>query len=868
MNLANQAFHSGMFLGSLKSRVFNNVLRINDREPPIRTGKIKIIDKKYSKVGIRKNKRGYKDMDTKIIAKKIAQEAIVLLKNKEKTLPLSEGMKIAFFGRAQIGTFYSGNGSGAAHVSGSKNILEECEKNGISAVPELKDFYQKQIGAEEITQEDEFDWTKIKDIVNSGIMYEIFGRYHPPLKEYEVSEELLRQAMSVTNTAILVLSRNAGGEECDRHLHEDYELTASEKLLADKVCSNFERVILILNTNGLIDLSWTTAYPSIKSILFIGIPGEQGAAALADILTGKVNPSGKLPVTIAARYDDYPAARHFSWNKDQPDEILTYESYGLSAAENGSIGFEESPVTVYQEDIYTGYRYFDTFEREPLFAFGSGLSYTEFELGAIKLHKRTGGAELEVLVENVGGVAGKEVVQFYVSAVGTKSERVFQELKGFEKTKLLEPGGQENVRIYVPWEELGCYVEHEAAYVIEQGEYVLRIGNSSRNTEVVGSIRAERDIVLARHQNHLKIKSCNQDKLTFLKATQPAKKLLFENAIFLTEEDVLEAGNKYGDVVNDVPDQDLADYSIEQLAALCVGYGPGTPFSAIGQSKDPETIYDKEGKALTTNNHPTGFNGYVSPAMEMRGISSVFYKDGPAGIGELAWPTEMLIGCAFNKELWYEFGDAVGAECERQQVDIWLAPAVNLHRNPLCGRNFEYFSEDPYLTGVCAVKIAHGVQQNHSVLVCPKHFAVNEQETYRRGNSRKNYDAVDSIIRERALRELYLKPFEMLVKDAGISCIMTSFNKINGVFAGGSRELCTDILRGEWGFNGAVVTDWGDMDIVVDGADAVAAGNDIVMPGGPPVIAQILTGYREGRVSRRELESAVWHLKLMIQSRL
>jgi beta-glucosidase-related glycosidases len=225
----------------------------------------------------------------------------------------------------------------------------------------------------------------------------------------------------------------------------------------------------------------------------------------------------------------------------------------------------------------------------------------------------------------------------------------------------------------------------------------------------------------------------------------------------------------------------------------------------------------------------------------------------------------MLIACSFDRKLWQMFGDAVGKECEDQQVNVWLAPAVNLHRNPLCGRNFEYFSEDPYLTGVCACEITKGVQNGRPVIVCPKHFAANEQETFRRGNAGKKVDAVDSILTERSARELYLKPFEMLVREAHIACIMTSFNKINGVFAGGSKDLCTRILREEWGFDGAVVTDWGDMDIVVDGADAVAAGNDIVMPGGPPVIRQILKGYEEGRVTREEMETAAGHLLCMIR---
>ena len=325
----------------------------------------------------------------------------------------------------------------------------------------------------------------------------------------------------------------------------------------------------------------------------------------------------------------------------------------------------------------------------------------------------------------------------------------------------------------------------------------------------------------------------------------------------ISQRDDVSQGNSRSEIVKQL--------SAEQLAALCVGYGPGTPFAAITGGSDPETIFDDDGKPITTNSHPTGYNGYVSPAIEEAGIYSVSYKDGPAGIGELAWPSEMLMACAFNKRAWYEFGNSVGEECERQQVDVWLAPAVNLHRNPLCGRNFEYFSEDPYLTGICACEAAKGAQQNHAVLVCPKHFAVNEQETFRRGSSKRQYDAVDSIISERAARELYLKPFEMLVKEADIACLMTSFNKINGVFAAGNKDLCTHILKEEWGYQGVVVTDWGDMDVVVDGADAVAAGNDIVMPGGPPVIKQILEGYRGGRVSREALEEAVRRLLYMAE---
>ena len=830
-------------------------------------------------------------MDKKKIARKIAEESIVLLKNADHILPLKEKKEITFFGRTQIGTLYSGNGSGGANIAGCGTILEECEKRGIKPESLLKEFYEYKASAEQVTEEDEFDWTKVSEMVNSGIMYEIFGKYKAPLDEYDVPETLIFQAAEKTDTAIFVIGRNSGGEECDRHLPEDYYLTRSEESLLKDICTHFANVVIVLNVNGLIDLSWMKKYASIKSLLFIGIPGEEGASALAGILTGEINPSGKLAVTIAEHYEDYPSADHFSWDKEHLENILDYESYGLSSEENGSTGFTKSPVTVYWEDIYTGYRYFDTFGKQVLYPFGYGLSYTAFAISDALVKKQNGGILVTADVKNIGEMSGKEVIQIYLSKVYPAEgvERPYQELKGFEKTSDLAPGEKEQVKIWIPWRELAVYDEERAAWVIESGDYLLKMGNSSRDTFVKGLICVEKTILAEQCTNCLNITECNNGKIEFLtqkendaemasvlNITEQNKDVSGQNIIFVTPEDVhdVQENRKCGKetiskaettVSEREKERNLAELSIKELVALCVGYGPGTPFAAVGDRSDPSTIFDDEGKPMTTNSHPTGYPGYVSPAIEEKGIKSVFYKDGPAGIGGVAWPTEMLIACSFDKKLWQMFGDAVGKECEEQQVNVWLAPAVNLHRNPLCGRNFEYFSEDPYLTGVCACEITKGVQNSRPVIVCPKHFAANEQETFRRGNAGKNVDAVDSILTERALREQYLKPFEMLVKDAGIACIMTSFNKINGSFSGGSHDLCTHILREEWGFEGAVVTDWGDMDMVVDGADAVAAGNDIVMPGGPPVIRQILKGYEEGRVTREELEQAVRHLLIMIK---
>ena len=558
-------------------------------------------------------------MDNRATAKKIAQGAIVLLKNDGNLLPFTNGDRAAFFGRSQINTIYSGNGSGAAHKSGCKNILEECEKKGICAEHGLKTYYTERISKEEKTKADEFDWADIGKVITSGAMYEIFGKYHAPTEEYEIPGELIKTARQYTDTAVFVLGRNSGGEECDRHLQGDYFLTDSEKALVEQVCGTFDQVVLILNVNGLTDLSWTENYPSIKSILFAGILGEEGAAALADLLTGTVSPSGKLAFTIARQYEDYPAARHFTWDKEAEESLLTYESYGLNAEENGSIGYAKSPVTVYWEDLYAGYRYFDTFGKEPLYPFGHGLSYTEFETECTGAVKTKDGVEVQICVRNTGNAAGREVVQLYLADCDS-TERAFQELKGFEKTGLLQPGEEENIRLFVPWKEWSCYNEKRAAYVIRQGDYQILTGNSSRNTRCAAAVRVMQDILIEQCANRLGIQECNRKKLEFLTGSgRNAERNVPDGdfaEILVGEEDVTAAGSNGISMESDGRREKVKKLSVKQLAALCVGYGPGTPFAAFREGDDPETIYDEEGKPITTNSHSAGYNGYVSPAIE------------------------------------------------------------------------------------------------------------------------------------------------------------------------------------------------------------------------------------------------------------
>ena len=478
-----------------------------------------------------------------------------------------------------------------------------------------------------------------------------------------------------------------------------------------------------------------------------------------------------------------------------------------------------------------------------------------------------------------------------------------QELKGFQKTMLLAPGEKEDIKIRIPLRNLASYSENAGGYILSKGDYGVRIGTSSRDTKPVCKIRLEQTALTEQVLVELPLTETLEEKkgLTDRKDETIWKDVPVLLAVQIPE--TLDSRSAYSDEkvvtyatdtsyqpvmpyetvryvekkewkLNDVAsgrvsmEEFAAQLDAAQLSDLCCGTGWG--------------VQDENNPVIGASSESVpGAAGETTHALESYGVSSIVLADGPGGVritqqfeatdlesGEkrqvyhycTAWPVGTLLAQSFDPEILEQVGCGMAADMQAMRIDLLLGPGMNIQRDPMCGRNFEYFSEDPYLTGICAVQITKGVQENHPVRVCPKHFAVNEQETYRRGSAKKRYDAVDSILTERALRELYLKPFEMLVRDAGVSFIMTSFNKINGVLAAGNRDLCTHILREEWNFDGVVVTDWGDMDIVADGGDAVAAGNDIVMPGGPPVIRQILQAYQERRITRKDLERSVARL--------
>ncbi|MCC8049818.1 MAG: glycoside hydrolase family 3 C-terminal domain-containing protein [Clostridiales bacterium] len=826
-------------------------------------------------------------MNTRIsLAREIAQESIVLLKNEDHILPFIKGTKIALFGRTQYDTVIGGGGSGASYTDKSLQIVDEFKKSAFELDPSILAFYQeqqrmeKELNAKESASKQDV-MRQLAGLVASGAIYDIFGRYEAQKPEPIPTGQCLED--SKAETAVIVIGRTCGGEECDRHIQDDYYLTESEKQLVNLVTHRYQDIVVILNINGACDTRWIQQYPQIKAVLFMGSCGEQGAGALLDILSGNVSPSGKLSQTFANCYEDYPSSAHFSEDKD--GAIKDYAYYGLSAEENGSCGYAISPVSLYQERIYVGYRYFDTFNKDVMFSFGHGLSYAEFSLKLTECEMKENCFCSEIKVTNLSErYAGKEVIQAYISKPEHKLDQPLHELKAYAKTKCLKPGESQILNLEIPFIELASFDENTSCYVIEQGNYVLSIGSSLTEAKPCAVIQVSDQIITECVTADIGLSKCNRGKLKILSKKQSEKICnqmtdqqttttgimlnlkekniskqdikaqsfdLYKEAVPSTITDVMDGKVSVEEFVNQM--------SMEELAVMCNGYGPGLPFGGIG-AETPSTITDQNGNEIAYGSHKTAISGYMSPAIKKYEIKSIGYKDGPSSVGGVAWPTGMMLGCCFNEELLERFGYAIGQETVDIGIQSWLAPGLNIIRNPIQGRAFEYFSEDPFVVGKTGIAICRGAMQHKGLTACPKHFALNEQETYRRGSGKKNIDAVDSIVDARTAREIYLKPFEMVVKEVKPKTLMTSFNKINGCFAAANKVLCQDILRGEWGYDGIVITDWGDMDVVVDGADAVAAGNDVVMPGGPPVIGQVLRGYEEGRVTLEELRTAVAHV--------
>lgn len=765
------------------------------------------------------------------LSKDAAKEGMVLLKNEQHVLPLQTGAKVALFGKATFDYVKGGGGSGDVTVAYTRNLYEGIKalKGKISVYEELADFYRE----------------NVKEQYKAG-------RVPGMTIEPQVPQELLQKAKAYTDTAVISICRFSGEgwdrksivetenkniwaseEEMARRSAEifedgDFYLTHAEQEMVNTVKQNFARVIVVMNVGGMVDTSWFHDDAQIQSVLMAWQGGMEGGLATAELLAGEGNPSGKLSDTFARELNDYPSTYNFH---------------------------ESEKYVEYTDDIYVGYRYFETIpgaKEKVNYPFGFGLSYTQFTLGESQISIEGDQIRCMVSVTNTGAMAGKEVVQAYYGAPQGKLGKAARVLCAFAKTRLLQPGETQLMTLCWKIADMASYDDCgkvcKSAYVLEQGEYKFYIGTSVRDAVENATVyTAAKDIVTQQLTSRLAPTSLTKRMLadgTYeeLETTEPVDTDANELEKMTTEEMEAFAPKTEGRARWRLWGDKTPDKQHHFLIEAAEGKITLEEFMA--QLSDEQLAELLGGQPNTGVANTFGFGNLPD-----YGVPNIMTADGPAGLRispecgvcTTAWPCSTLIACTWNPEVAQQVGAAGGAEVKENNIAVWLTPAVNIHRSPLCGRNFEYYSEDPYLTGKMASAMVKGIQSNH-VGATVKHFALNNKET-----NRKNSDSRAS---ERAIREIYLKAFEIIVKEANPWAIMSSYNIVNGRRTSENHELLTDVLRGEWGFEGAVTTDWWTNG---EHYKEVAAGNDIKMATGFP--ERLMEALHKGIITRAELET-------------
>lgn len=777
------------------------------------------------------------------VAYNAACESVVMLKN-DGALPF-RGKKIAAFGPGVSHTIKGGTGSGEVNERRSISILQGLEERGFEVttkkwLDEYETEYQKKL--------DEFKNSGLKlDIFHpSSILNLISAQFQPPCGRAVSKQDI---AESVTENCIYVVSRQAG-EGGDRKLEKGDYYLSDEEIKDIKYCAEqYRNFVLVINCGSPVDMGFAADIKGLRGILFISQLGSEGGLAVADILSGAVTPSGKLTDTWARSYYDLPYAGEYSYL-------------------NGELEQE-----YYKEGIYVGYRYFDSFGREPLYPFGFGLSYTDFKLGSAKVSVDGTKVTAKLSVRNTGlKYSGKETVQLYVSAPAGGIDKEYQRLAAFKKTKLLAPAHAEELELSFDMTQLASYRFDDAAYVLEKGDYTVRIGNASRNTDAAAVLRLDKEVIVSRHQHICPVVNPFLELHGRRAVPEEAGKLPVVN-VSAANFTATVYSYETPEIIKDCPARRFVDgLSVEDMAELIVGVGQ----NGTGRFKLPGSVgnttskfWDRGLVNATLCDGPAGLRISRRAAVDRDGnvkpleMVFSFYDKLPGFVKKkmlgdekndkviyqfaTAFPVESALAQSWNTELLYELGCAIQEEMKEYGCTWWLAPAVNIHRNPLCGRNFEYFSEDPFLAGSLCAALTRGVQCEEGYYVTVKHFACNNQED--------NRNRVSSNVSERALREIYLTAFEIAVKDGGAKSVMTSYNRVNGVYAPNSYDLCTKVLRNEWGFDGVVMTDWFSTIVTKNGsALAMKAGNDMIMPGEPISKKQIIRAVEKGLVSREELK--------------
>ena len=806
------------------------------------------------------------ELHSRALSREAAAEGFVLLKN-DGVLPLKDN-KIALYGAGARRTVKGGIGSGQVRDRYSVSIAEGLANAGLQItttewLDRFDKFYADTYEAYRQEQEE-----NVKGITE---FYRILGMV-APFKEPN-SFPVTTGDLGDGDTVIYVLSRQAGEGHDRADEPGDYRLEEIERENLRILSRAYKHLIVIVNVGGVVDLSFMDEL-NVSALVYYVQGGEEGGNALADVLTGKKTFSGKLATSWAYRFEDLPSNDTYSYLGKDPH------------------------VQEYSEGIYVGYRYFDTFGVKPRYAFGYGLSYTEFALTADLPEISAEGVRLTVNVKNTGAYAGKEVVQLYASVPFGETGAEHKRLVAFAKTAEIAPGEDAQVQMIFPLRELACYDEGKHAWVLRGGEYVLRLGNASDHTESVAVLTMAQEVIL---EQCAEVCPLQQD---IHEITPPARNAEDISSVphYALPNDILTLVHNY-DPLSVYPDESVRE-KIEsmtdaQLVKLVVGPGNGAKnlqVMASGASGNTTgELYEDCGiPNVALADGPAGLNvanqivelpdgTYKAarvPAMleayrrYLFGIAGMALKrqmaDPSEGISHYqyaaAWPCSQLMAQTWNTELMEQVGDAVGSEMDAFGVTIWLAPGMNIHRNPLCGRTFEYYSEDPLISGKMAAAITRGVQKHPGKGMSVKHFAANSCEL--------NRNESDSRLSERALREVYLRGFEIAVKESAPMTVMAAYNMVNGTYCTNNYDLLVKVLRNEWGFEGMVMSDWDSMK--ADRSDpmkattgdilkAMAAQCDLVCPGRPDQREALAKGLEQGIVSREDLKRCAGRVLAMIR---
>lgn len=766
-----------------------------------------------------------------LLSKEAAKEGMVLLKNEGEVLPLEKGSRIALFGKAAFDYVKGGGGSGDVTVAYTRSLYEgfQEKKDQVEVFEELADYYRKNVQEQYAA-----------------------GRQPGMTVEPGLPEELLRKAREFTDTAIISICRFSGegwdrksiydreeqsedvaiagleeSKEREPELFEDgdFYLTHAEKAMVEAVADSFPKVIVVLNVGGVVDTDWFAGDDRIRGVLMAWQGGIEGGLAAAELLIGEGNPCGRLSDTFAKRLEDYPSTEGFHQSKDYVE---------------------------YTEDIYVGYRYFETIPgaaEKVNYPFGFGLSYTTFCISDVTLEEKDLRIRVSANVRNTGNRAGKEVVQVYCSAPQGRLGKPARELAAFCKTKLLKPLETQEIEMWFGLADMASYDDlgkvEKSAYILESGEYHFYVGSSVRDAVAVPqTVSIAENLVTERLSSRMAPRQLGKRMLadgSFEELPQ-LEPLDTDASVFPAKLPEKETGG-ITPVVRHRDSYRLWGQEDSRPKLIDVAEGRLTLEEFTSGLPDEELAELLGGQPNTGVANTFGYGNLPD-----YGVPNIMTADGPAGIRiapqcgvcTTAWPCSTMLACTWNPELAERVGAAGGIEAKENNIGAWLTPAVNIHRSPLCGRNFEYYSEDPLLAGRMAGAMVKGIQSNN-IAATVKHFALNNKET--------NRVESDSRASERAIREIYLKVFEIIVKEAKPWSIMTSYNIINGYRASENREMLEDILRGEWGFEGMVTTDWWAHS---EHYKETKAGNDVKMGCGFP--KRLLEAKEKGALTREEME--------------